>query len=108
MAMVQKRVQVTLPPDVYDICYRISDLGGVSLGGLLGQLISENKEGLQMIADALEAAKKKDTTQAIKKLRRAILVSDSKSTALQSEILDFEEGETGADRQMTAGTGSLD
>ena len=106
MALLQKRVQVTLPPDVFEICNKISDLGGVALGSLLGSLISENKEGLQMIADALEAAKQKDTTKAIKKLRRAILVSDSKSAALQSEILDYEDGETGADRQMTAGTGS--
>jgi len=88
MAMVQKRVQVTIPPDVYDICYKISELGGVSLGGLLGQLISENKEGLQMIADALEAAKNKDTSGAIDKLHYALLEADSKSNAHQKEMLE--------------------
>lgn len=108
MAMVQRRVQVTLPNDVYDICYRISELGGVSLGGLLGQLISENKHGLAMIADALEAAKSQDTTKAIKKLRRALLDSDSKSNAIQREMIELEEGETDADRRPAAGAGSLD
>lgn len=84
--MIQKRVQVQIPPDVYDIVKRISELGGVSMGGLLGELIAENKQGLLMIADALEAAKKQDVSGAIDRLQDSLLDAMGKGVELSKEM----------------------
>lgn len=84
--MIQKRVQVQIPPDVYDVVKRISELGGVSMGGLLGELIAENKQGLLMIADALEAAKKQDVSGAIDRLQDSLLDAMGKGVELSKEM----------------------
>ena len=49
----KKRVQVQLTPETYELIKEISELGGVSIGGLLGEIIDENKAGLHVIRDAL-------------------------------------------------------
>ncbi len=90
--MIQKRVQVQIPPDVYDIIKRISELGGVSIGGLLGELIAENKQGLLMIADALEAAKKQDVSGAIDRLQDSLLDAMGKGVELSKEMQQARKG----------------
>lgn len=87
--MKQKRVQVQIPPEVFSVVEEISALGGVSMGGLLGELIAENKAGLEMIRDALKAAKNQDLSGAIDKLQAGLLDSIGQGAELTKEMNEF-------------------
>lgn len=82
----KKRVQVLLPPDVFEIVEEISALGGVAMGVLLAELVSENKSGLLMLRDALIAARNQDITGAIERLQETLLDSMGKSVELSKEM----------------------
>lgn len=69
----RKRVQVLLMPDIYEEVEKISKLGGVSMGSLLAELLSDSKPALVMIREALEAAKKQDLSGAIDRLQSGLL-----------------------------------
>lgn len=85
----KKRVQVLLQPDVHAIVEEISQLGGVSIGGLLGEMIAENKTGLEMIRDALIAAKNQDASGAIHKIQAMLSDSLDKGSELNKEMDKF-------------------
>lgn len=67
------RVQVHLPADVFEIVEKISATGGVSISGLLSEIITESKGGLIMILEALEKAKQQDLSGAIDRLQSGLL-----------------------------------
>lgn len=79
----KKRVQVQLTPDVYDLIKEISELGGVSIGGLLGEIIDENKGGLQIIRDALLLAKNQDQSNVLNRMQS--LLTDAHQMALDAQ-----------------------
>lgn len=85
----KKRVQVLLQPDVHAIVEEISQLGGVSIGGLLGEMIAENKQGLEMIRDALIAAKNQDASGAIQKIQSMLSDSMANGAELNKEMDKF-------------------
>lgn len=68
-----KRVQVLLPPEVFEIVEQISALGGVSISALLAEIIVESKGGLVMILEALQKAKQQDLSGAIDRLQSGLL-----------------------------------
>ena len=84
--MSKKRIQVMLPESTFKIVEEISQLGGVSMGSLLGELVSENESGLVMIRDALKAAKNQDLSGAIDKLQAGLLDSIGQGAELTKEM----------------------
>lgn len=68
-----KRVQVLLPPEVFEVVEQISALGGVSISALLAEIIVESKDGLVMILEALQKAKQQDLSGAIDRLQSGLL-----------------------------------
>lgn len=82
----RKRVQVQLPIEVFEIVEEISNLGGVAMGLLLAELITENKSGLLLIRDALIAARNNDVSGAIERLQESLLDSMGKSVDLSKEM----------------------
>lgn len=85
----KKRVQVHLQPDVYEIVKTISELGGVTISGLLGEIIDENKAGLQIIHDALLLAKNQDHTATLDRIQNLLLDTMSKGIDAQKEIVEL-------------------
>lgn len=73
MSKKTKRVQVMLPPEVFEIVEKISAIGGVSISSLLAEIITESKGGLLMILEALEKAKQQDLSGAIDRLQAGLL-----------------------------------
>jgi hypothetical protein len=73
MSKKTKRVQVMLPPEVFEIVEKISAIGGVSISALLAEIITESKGGLLMILEALEKAKQQDLSGAIDRLQAGLL-----------------------------------
>lgn len=82
----RKRVQVQLPIEVFEIVEEISNLGGVAMGILLAELITENKSGLLLIRDALIAARNNDVSGAIDRLQESLLDSMGKSVDLSKDM----------------------
>ncbi len=82
----RKRVQVQLPIEVFEIVEEISNLGGVAMGLLLAELITENKSGLLLIRDALIAARNNDVSGAIDRLQESLLDSMGKSVDLSKDM----------------------
>lgn len=82
----KKRVQVLLPPDMFELIEEISALGGVAMGVLLAELITENKSGLLLIRDALIAARNNDVSGAIERLQESLLDSMGKSVDLSKDM----------------------
>lgn len=85
----KKRVQVQLPLSTFEVVEEISQLGGVSMGSLLAEFISENEEGLKMIRDALVAAKSKDLSGTIDRIQAALLDSMGKGNELMKDMNEF-------------------
>lgn len=83
---IKKRVQVMLPPSTFEVIQEISDLGGVSMGALLAEFITENEDGLKMIRDALKAAKSQDLSGAIDRIQSALLDSMGRGIELSKEM----------------------
>ncbi len=73
MSKKTKRVQVMLPPEIFEIVEQISALGGVSISSLLAEIITESKGGLLMILEALQKAKQQDLSGAIDRLQSGLL-----------------------------------
>lgn len=90
--MKRKRVQVQLPMDIFEIVEEISNLGGVAMGILLAELITENKSGLLLIRDALIAARNNDVSGAIDRLQESLLESMGKSVDLSKEMHEAKKG----------------
>lgn len=84
----KKRVQVQLPLSTYAIVEEIASLGGVAMGSLLAEFITENEEGLKMIRDALVAAKSQDLSGAIDRIQTALLDSVGRGVELTKEMND--------------------
>ena len=68
-----RRVQVLLAPEVFEVVEQISALGGVSISALLAEIITESKDGLVMILEALQKAKQQDLSGAIDRLQSGLL-----------------------------------
>jgi hypothetical protein len=68
-----RRVQVLLSPEVFEVVEQISALGGVSISALLAEIITESKDGLVMILEALQKAKQQDLSGAIDRLQSGLL-----------------------------------
>ncbi len=81
-----KRVQVLLPPEVFEIVEQISAIGGVSISALLAEIIVESKSGLVMILEALEKAKQQDLSGAIDRLQSGLLDSMGQSVELTKQM----------------------
>lgn len=73
MSVKSKRVQVLLPPEIFEIVEQISAIGGVSISSLLAEIITESKDGLVMILEALQKAKQQDLSGAIDRLQSGLL-----------------------------------
>lgn len=73
MSKKTKRVQVMLPPEIFEIVEQISAIGGVSISSLLAEIITESKGGLVMILEALQKAKQQDLSGAIDRLQSGLL-----------------------------------
>ena len=73
MSKKTKRVQVMLPPEIFEIVEQISAIGGVSISSLLAEIITESKDGLVMILEALQKAKEQDLSGAIDRLQAGLL-----------------------------------
>lgn len=73
MSKKTKRVQVMLTPEVFEIVEKISAIGGVSISSLLAEIITESKDGLVMILEALQKAKQQDLSGAIDRLQSGLL-----------------------------------
>lgn len=82
----KKRVQVQLTPETYELIKQISELGGVSIGGLLGEIIDENKAGLQVILDALLLVKSQDQTSALNRMQALLTDAQQKGLDAQKEM----------------------
>ncbi len=80
------RVQVHLPVDVFEIVEKISATGGVSISGLLSEIITESKGGLLMILEALEKAKQQDLSGAIDRLQSGLLDSMGQGVDLAKQM----------------------
>lgn len=86
---IKKRVQVMLPPSTFEVIQEISELGGVSMGALLAEFITENEQGLKMIRDALQAAKNQDLSGAIDRIQATLLDSMGRGIELTKEMNDY-------------------
>lgn len=81
-----KRVQVLLPPEVFEVVEQISALGGVSISALLAEIITESKDGLVMILEALQKAKEQDLSGAIDRLQAGLLDGMGQSVDLAKQM----------------------
>lgn len=81
-----KRVQVLLPPEVFEVVEQISALGGVSISALLAEIITESKGGLVMILEALQKAKQQDLSGAIDRLQSGLLDGMGQSVELAKQM----------------------
>jgi hypothetical protein len=86
MSKKLKRVQVLLPADVFEIVEKISEIGSVSMSKLLAEIITESKDGLVMILEALEKAKQQDLSGAIDRLQAGLLDGMGQGVELAKEM----------------------
>jgi hypothetical protein len=81
-----RRVQVLLAPEVFEVVEQISALGGVSISALLAEIITESKDGLVMILEALQKAKQQDLSGAIERLQSGLLDSMGQGVELAKQM----------------------
>ena len=81
-----KRVQVLLPPEIFEIVEQISAIGGVSISSLLAEIVTESKDGLVMILEALQKAKQQDLSGAIDRLQSGLLDGMSHGIELAKDM----------------------
>lgn len=81
-----RRVQVLLAPEVFEVVEQISALGGVSISALLAEIITESKDGLVMILEALQKAKQQDLSGAIERLQSGLLDSMGQGIDLAKQM----------------------
>lgn len=86
MSKKTKRVQVMLPPEIFEIIEKISAIGGVSISALLAEIITESKDGLVMILEALEKAKQQDLSGAIDRIQTGLLDSLGQGVELSKQM----------------------
>lgn len=86
MSKKTKRVQVMLPPEIFEIVEQISAIGGVSISSLLAEIITESKDGLVMILEALQKAKEQDLSGAIDRIQSGLLDSMGQGIDLAKQI----------------------
>ena len=86
MSVKSKRVQVLLPPEIFEIVEQISAIGGVSISSLLAEIITESKDGLVMILEALQKAKQQDLSGAIDRLQSGLLDSMGQGIDLAKQM----------------------
>lgn len=91
MSKKSKRVQVMLTPEIFEIVEKISATGGVSISGLLSEIITESKDGLVMIMEALEKAKQQDLSGALGRLQSGVLKGVGQGADLAQQINDEKE-----------------
>ncbi len=82
----RKRVQVLLNHDVYEEVEKISKIGGVSIGSLLAELLSDSKPSLVMIREALEKAKQQDLSGALERIQSGLLDGLGQGVELSKQI----------------------
>ena len=82
----RKRVQVLLTHDIYEEVEKISKLGGVSMGSLLAELLSDSKPALVMIREALEKAKQQDLSGALERIQSGLLDGMGQGVDLAKQI----------------------
>jgi len=86
MSKKTKRVQVMLPPEIFEIVEQISAIGGVSISSLLAEIITESKDGLVMILEALQKAKEQDLSGAIDRIQSGLLDSMGQGIDLAKQM----------------------
>ena len=86
MSKKSKRTQVLLPPDVHEIVEKISAIGGDSISSLLSEIITDSKDGLLMILEALEKAKQQDRTGAIERIQSGLLDSVAQGAQMANDL----------------------
>jgi hypothetical protein len=86
MSKKLKRVQVLLPADVFEIVEKISEIGSVSMSKMLAEIITESKDGLVMILEALEKAKQRDLSGAIDRIQSGLLDSLGDGVELSKQL----------------------
>lgn len=86
MSVKSKRVQVLLPPEIFEIVEQISAIGGVSISSLLAEIITESKDGLVMILEALQKAKEQDLSGAIDRIQSGLLDSMGQGIDLAKQM----------------------
>ena len=86
MSKKLKRVQVLLPADVFEIVEQISEIGSVSMSKLLAEIITESKDGLVMILEALQKAKEQDLSGAIDRIQSGLLDSMGQGIDLAKQM----------------------
>jgi hypothetical protein len=82
----RKRIQVLLTHDIYEEVEKISKLGGVSMGSLLAELLSDSKPALVMIREALEKAKQQDLSGALERIQSGLLEGMGQGVDLAKQI----------------------
>jgi hypothetical protein len=82
----RKRIQVLLTHDIYEEVEKISKLGGVSMGSLLAELLSDSKPALVMIREALEKAKQQDLSGALERIQSGLLDGMGQGVDLAKQI----------------------
>jgi len=86
MSKKTKRVQVMLTPEIFEIVEQISAIGGVSISSLLAEIITESKDGLVMILEALQKAKEQDLSGAIDRIQSGLLNSMGQGIDLAKQM----------------------
>lgn len=86
MSKKTKRVQVMLTPEIFEIVEQISAIGGVSISSLLAEIITESKDGLVMILEALQKAKEQDLSGAIDRIQSGLLNSMGQGVELAKQM----------------------
>lgn len=86
MSKKSTRIQVTLPPDVFEVVEEISSFGAISMSGLVAEIMTESKSGLVMILEALKKAKQQDKSGAIKILQDGLLDALSEGADLAKQM----------------------
>jgi len=86
MSKKTKRVQVMLTPEIFEIVEKISAIGGVSISSLLAEIITESKDGLVMILEALQKAKEQDLSGAIDRIQSGLLDSMGQGIDLAKQM----------------------
>ena len=82
----RKRIQVLLTHDIYEEVEKISKLGGVSMGSLLAELLSDSKPALVMIREALEKARQQDLSGALERIQSGLLEGMGQGVDLAKQI----------------------
>lgn len=82
---LRHRIQVSLPPPVYEVLHELADESGVAMASLCGNMLSEAMPAFQAMLAAVKMAKEKNA-DAYDFLASALIENQAKSSQIQLEI----------------------